>query len=140
MRTVIWIGVALFLLGTTGLIGFHFGKDSATVVCDKAQTRNDQAIIDQGNHVIGQLKTVGDITQTAEGNYEKDQNSIGALYAPSVPIITPTPSVSAVRSLPKATCPPRTSKKYKLTPQQCDDEEAKCTELWNWAKSISVVK
>lgn len=140
MRTVIWIGVALFLLGAAGFMGFHFGKDSATVVCDKAQTKNDQAVIDQGNHVIGQLKTQGQDTQQAELNYEDLTNAINALYAPSMPSNTPTVGANPLRPVPKATCPSRASKKYKLTPQQCDDEEAKCTELWKWAESISAVK
>lgn len=140
MRVVIWLGVALVILTGVFILGLRYGSDHETVACDKVQAVQSQEAIQQTKHVIGQIETQGQVTQTAETNYEKDHANINSIYGPSLPVNTPTPTADGMHALSKAACPARTSKKFKLTPQQCDDEEAKCTELWKWAQGQAGVK
>lgn len=125
-----WIVAFLILLGSVGFFGYHAGVTATEV---KYQRRDEL----QQQHVIGQLETQTKITQGVSNAYHTGIASIDSLYATAS--LQPTAN-GAMRAIPATACGTQTSKKYKLTFKQCDDEEFKCNALWNWAQQQSAVK
>ena len=125
-----WLIAFIALLGGVGFFGYHAGVTSAEVKCQRQ-------IEVQQQHVIGQLETQTQITNGVSNAYHTGITAIDNLYATAS--VQPKTN-GAVRPVPAATCGTQTSKRYKLTPKQCDMEEAKCNALWNWAQQQSQVK
>lgn len=134
-----WLVALIVLLCSIGLFGYHAGVTSAEVKCDKHDAAEAQTTINAQQHVITETETQNQISQGAENAYHTGINSIDSLYTDSVPT-APAAAGDGVRRVSTAACGTQTSKKYKLTPQQCDEEEAKCNALWNWAQSQAAVK
>lgn len=125
-----WIVAFVILLAGTGFFGYRYGVTSTEVGCQKHEEEQQQ-------HVIGQMQAQTQVTQEIQNAYHTGISSIDALYATAG--VQPTANGN-VRSIPSAACGTQTSKKYKLTPKQCDDEEYKCNALWNWAQQQSAIK
>lgn len=135
-----WILATLALLAGVFFVGDRYGRDAVTVVCDKQQSAEQQGTIAAQTHVIGEIKTQGNITQETSNAYHTNISAIDTMYA--VPSMYPiqTATGTGVRSVPIPACGIQTSKKYKLTPQQCDIEEEKSNALWNWTQQQAAVK
>jgi hypothetical protein len=134
-----WILFCLGILAAVGFTGERYGENRVRVQCDKHDEAQQQVTIDAQQHVIKQVQTQGQITQEVENAYHTGITAIDSLYATAR--VQPKASASAgVRSVPAAACGTQTSRKYRLTLKQCDEEEAKCNALWNWAQQQSAVK
>ena len=139
MNQYILIGVLVALLAGTFFLGDRYGHYSATVSCDKVQTVQAQAAIVQQAKVISAEKSQSDISQQAENDYENNINAINNLYPDRMPDEA-IATAGNVRTISKSTCGTQTSKEYKLTLKQCDEEEAKANALWKWARDQASVK
>ena len=104
---------------------------------EKCKAADEQATIAAYQHKDEVTTKQTAITTSEESTYEKDSNAIGTLYAVSLPV-SPKPNLSLVANPPNGTCP--SSKRYKLTPKQCDTEEAKLKALWTWSNQQAAVK
>ena len=122
-----WIVAFLIFIGMTDFFSYRYGVDSTEVKYQR------QAEIQQ-QHVIGQLENQSKITQGVSNAYHTGISAIDDLYR-----VQPTID-GAMRPISAAACGTQTSKKYKLTFKQCDQEEAKCNALWVWANQQSAVK
>ena len=134
-----WLLAFLALLGGTFFLGDRYGTNASKVACDKIESAEQKTTIAAEQHVIGQVTTQGQINQNAETEYAKDSTSIDGVYYPSG-VRAGNPAGNSVRSVSTSACGTQTSKVYKLTPEQCDKEEAKCNVLWNWAQHQAAVK
>ncbi len=129
---------------------YYAGSKNETHICAAADSAHDlkqsQNTAAAEHHVTGEVQQQGNISQEASHAYANDTASIDAAYnASSVqrPADSTGNSMPAVRSSPAGACTNSViakSKIYKLTPQQCDQEEAKCNALWNWAQRQAAVK
>jgi hypothetical protein len=124
-----WIVAFLILLSGVGFFGYRAGATSAEVSCQRQ-------VEEQQQHVIGQMETQAKITQGVQNAYHTGIAAIDNLYSTAS---VQSKADGAVRSIPAAACRTQTSKRYKLTFKQCDDEEFKCNALWNWAQQQSNV-
>lgn len=139
--------VIAFAIWSCGCVyaGYKYETASCTASDEKhdlAQAQNTTAAIQA---VVVDVKKQSDITQEASNDYAKNLITIDGVYANSVQQSPngPINSVSTIRSAASGVCPDNStakSKVYKLTPKQCDDEEAKCNSLWNWANQQAAVK
>ena len=122
-----WLIAFITLLALIGFAGYRYGHDATEVGCQQQQELQQQ-------HVITQMQTQTKITNGVEHAYSTGVSSIDDLYR-----VQSAPH-STMRNLPTTACGTQTSKRYKLTLQQCDKEEFKCIELWNWANQQAGVK
>lgn len=135
-----WLLFCVALLGGTFYLGYHNGADSVKVACDKHDAQQQQQTIQAEKHVTSQIQTQGNITNEEVYALIKDAHSIDGLYTSAgLPAIARTTGDS-VRPLPSATRGVQTSKKFKLTPKQCDEEEAKLQHCWSWANHQAAIK
>jgi len=125
-----WIIAFVLLLAGVGYFGYRSGENAVEVTCQKHEEAQQQ-------HVIGQLETQTQITNGVENAYHTGITAIDNLY--STARVQPAGNGN-VRAVPATACGTQTSKRYKLTPKQCDMEEAKCNALWNWTQQQSQVK
>jgi hypothetical protein len=129
-----WIIALLFLLASVGLIGERYGENRVTVQCDKHDQAQQQVTITAEQGVIARQQQSESITNTTEGNYEKDVAIIDDQYALGVQQSNPTSN--NLPRLPKTACVtrpvacPRTSKVYKLTFEKCDKVQAGFNNLY----------
>jgi hypothetical protein len=122
-----WLLFCLVILMAVGFVGYRYGADSTEVSCQK-QVEAEQA------HVIGQIETQNQITQGVSNAYHTGISAIDNLYG-----VQQLPG-GIKRTISTPACGTQASKKYKLTPQECDDEEFKCIALWNWTQQQGDVK
>lgn len=113
---------------------------SIAIVCFTAgfkveSWRWEASLAESSQHALGEIKTQGNISKEATNENEKSIIAIDAAYD-SMPTAL---SMSPISKSPAGTCT-NLSKIYRLTPQQCDLEEAKANALWNWANQQAVVK
>ncbi len=134
-----WIIAFVTLLVGVFLTGERYGADRMAVQCDKREEAQQQVTIAAQQHVIGQVETQSKITQESENAYHTGITAIDALYTTAGVQQTP-PTGNNLRTVPSATCGTQTSRKYRLTLKQCDEEEAKSNALWNWAQNQAAVK
>ena len=143
-------GILAFYIASCALC-FHMGDKYETADCTAADNAHDlvqsQNTVAAEKKVISIVQTQGNISQETSNAYAKTSADIISMYASvGVPVPTNSPinGMSTIRSTAGRTgpdsCKATTSKKYKLTPEQCDQEEAKCNELWNWADEQAHVK
>lgn len=97
--------------------------------------RWDASLAKSAEHALGEVKTQETISTEATNDYEKSIPAIDAAYDS----LSAPNNMSSIPKPPAGACTTR-SKVYKLTPIQCDLEEAKCNALWNWAQSQAKVK
>lgn len=99
--------------------------------------QQNAAIVKNEDHVIDNMKQSNVIDNKVEEQHEKDIRSIDSLYGNS---LQSTPS--AMPKLSNATsqsCTVR-SLKYKLSLKQCDIEESKLKDLWDWNQQQVAIK
>ncbi len=133
-----WALFCLLLLAAAGFGGERYGENRITVKCDKHDEAQQQVTITAQQHVIGEVKTQETINQGAENAFQKNVDTIGALYDSGVPS-NPAATGPGMCAIPAAASRPQTSRKYKLTLKQCDVEEAKFNALWNdWLAQAAV--
>ena len=131
-----------------GLLGFYLlsciacgvlGIKYESAKCKSADEKHDlaqaQNTVAAEAKVVSVVQTQGTITREASNEYAKSSAAVNSAYAVSVqqPAHSTVNGVPAVCRTPGRAKTPRVSKVYKLTPQQCDMEEAKFNALWNWS-------
>jgi hypothetical protein len=127
---------------------YYAGSRNETHICAAADSAHDlkesQNTLAAQTHVTGEVQQQANISQEASHAYANDTATIDDAYSVQRSSTIPTGSLPAVRGTPSGTgpdsCNTAKSKIYKLTPQQCDQEEAKANELWNWANRQAGVK
>lgn len=134
-----WIIFCLGVLTVAGFTGERYGENRIKVQCDKHDEAQQQVTIAAQNHVINEVKNQNQITQGAENDYQQNITAITGLYSHGLQPDAAAASAS-MRAISGTACSAQASKRYKLTPQKCDDEEAKCNVLWNWAQRQSKIK
>jgi hypothetical protein len=135
-----WILFCIGILAATGFTGERFGEDRVKVQCDKHDEAQQEVTIAAQKHVITEVQTQGQITQEAENAYHTGITAIDGMYAATGVQSHGDATSAGVRPVPATACGTQTSRKYRLTPKQCDEEEAKCNALWNWAEQQAAVK
>ena len=100
----------------------------------RLDSKEQSAIIEAQTNVIQTVQKQDGLINNTEVDYEKDvANDIDPLYPDSVP-------ESAASNLPANPCPPaRTgtySKRFHLSPKQCDIEEDKLIRVWDLHKKL----
>ncbi len=135
-----WILLCIAILAAVGVGSYHFGEDHVTIACDKHDEAQQQVTIAAQTHVIGEIGTQGNITQESENAYHSKLTSIDSNYVNSSVQQNPATTGTSMRAIPNTACGVQATKVYKLTPLQCDHEEAKANALWNWANKQAAVK
>ncbi len=134
-----FLGFIAFTLGIA-LAGEKYGENKIKVACEKQDEAQQQNTIMAQQHVISQIGVQDNISKGETNAYQSSLNAITILYH-DVRLPAPANATGTnLRTVPAAAGGTQTSKRYRLTPQQCDQEEAKCNALWNWAQQQSAVK
>ncbi len=130
-----------FVLWSAGCFTSGFKYEGYRAGEAKAELQVDQqkVTISAEAGVIAKQQSAAVITQKESQNYEKNVSSIDDDYADITGGLYPANTSTGGR-LRAATNPAagvsanctKTSKKYGLTPRQCDTEEAKLLALWDW--------
>lgn len=141
-------GILAFYIASCAMCGY-LGYKYETADCTAADNAHDLA---QSQNTVAAEKKVtsvvqkqGIISQEASNEYTKSNANVVAAYTGGVqsPPAGPVNGMPSVRSASGGTCTDSghwaKTKVYKLTPQQCDQEEAKCNALWNWANQQASV-
>jgi hypothetical protein len=142
-------GLGVAFLVWSGLI-FQAGKTSESHICAEANAQHDlaqtQITVAAQQHVITTIQKQTEINEVTAHAYQSSISSIDDLYASGLQP-TPVSTSHGLRSLPASTggastaiCSETTSKKYKLTPKQCDLEEEKFNLLWNTWNAQAALK
>lgn len=130
-----WFGafIAWSALMFTG--GYKFESYRAGEASADLTVQQQAVIIAAQKNVVDKIQKAEAITSKTEGNYEKNISDIDSLYSIGVqssshPASSSLPALSQP-AIGACTCK---TQSYKLTPKQCDIEEAKLISLWDWVQ------
>lgn len=137
-------GILVAFLAWSGAM-YYAGRENESHICTAADNAHDlaesQNTVAAEKKVTAVVETQGSISREASKDYAKSVSDIGTAYSSGVQSTPAGPinSLPATSKTAGGTCSNH-SKVYKMTPQQCDQEEAKCNALWNWANQQAAVK
>lgn len=135
---VLYLTIALMLL--TAAVTHTIDNKICSGDDAKNTVVQQQITIGALGHEVKQISQQSAINQGAEDAHKKDVTDIGTLY--HAPLMQ-QPAIATnvrVRPFPAAACKPQTSEKFKLTPEECDDEEDGYNKLWDDWKSQAEIK
>lgn len=135
-----WIASSIGLFYIASCLGcVYAGYEYRDARC---QAADNKALAEGTQHALGEVEQQGTITREETNAFSKELTNIRNLYG--ITGVQPEPANDRVPAVPQpaaGTCAHNSATKvYHLTPQQCDQEEAKCNELWNWANRQAQVK
>ena len=132
------IGIAF--LAWSGAM-YYEGKTSETHICGEADAKHDlaqtQGTVAAQQHVIGTIQQQNSINEGISHAYQIGIFAIDDLYSTASVQPAPIATGNDLRTIPGTSTGTRpivcaqTSRKYKLTPKQCDMEEEGYNQLWN---------
>lgn len=140
--TPAWIVALLVLLMAIGTAGYRFGADATKIACDRHDEAQQQVTIAAEKGVIVKERAAGTITQNTETDYGKNIAVIEHDYDAGLVQSDPPATGVNLSPVPNPACrtsAPKNSRKFSLTPQQCDIEEQKLISLWGWIRAQAAV-